>query len=175
MKESTTTANYWYALYTKSRAEKKVAEELNKLGIINYLPIKRELRQWSDRKKWVEVPAISSYIFIKIPKERYNDVFQVNGIVAYVSYKGKAVNIPEYEIEAMRRTIENKIAFDVEARNIKKGEEITVTSGPLKGIKGTVETIQGTKKLYLNISNIGYTLVVNLEEATVMKEEGGSN
>ena len=93
MKEDTTTQQ-WYALYTKSRAEKKVAGELNKLGITNYLPIKRELRQWSDRKKWVEVPAISSYIFICIPKERYNDVFQVNGIVAYVSYKGKAVTIP---------------------------------------------------------------------------------
>lgn len=169
MKEDTTTQQ-WYALYTKSRAEKKVAGELNKLGITNYLPIKRELRQWSDRKKWVEVPAISSYIFICIPKERYNDVFQVNGIVAYVSYKGKAVTIPEHEINAMRQTIENKIAFDVEATNIRKGEEITVTSGPLKGIKGVVQTIQGSKKLYLNISNIGYTLVVDLNEATVEKD-----
>ncbi len=168
LKENTTI--YWYALYTKSRAEKKVADELNKLGIKNYLPLKRELRQWSDRKKWVEVPAISSYIFIKIPLDRYRDVFQVNGIVAYVSYKGKAVTIPDHEIEAMRRTIENKIAFDVEATDIKKGEEITVTSGPLKGIKGIVQTIQGTKKLYLNISNIGYTLVVNLDEATVQKQ-----
>ncbi len=168
MKENTT--NTWYALYTKSRAEKKVAEELNKLGITNYLPIKRELRQWSDRKKWVETPAISSYIFINIPLDRYRDVFQVNGIVAYVSYKGKAVTIPDHEIEAMKRTIENKIAFDVEATNIRKGEEITVTSGPLKGIKGVVETIQGTKKLYLNISNIGYTLVVNLDEATIQKQ-----
>ncbi len=168
MKENTTYK--WYALYTKSRAEKKVAEELNKLGITNYLPLKRELRQWSDRKKWVEVPAISSYIFIEIPLDRYRDAFQVNGIVAYVSYKGKAVTIPDHEIQAMKQTIENKIAFDVEATNIKKGEEITVTSGPLKGIKGTVQTIQGTKKLYLNISNIGYTLVVNLDEATVQKQ-----
>jgi len=168
LKENAT--HKWYALYTKSRAEKKVAEELKKLGITNYLPIKRELRQWSDRKKWVETPAISSYIFINIPEERYRDVFQVNGIVAYVSYKGKAVTIPDHEMDAMRRTIENKIAFDVEATNIRKGEEITVTSGPLKGIKGIVETIQGTKKLYLNISNIGYTLVVNLDEATIQKQ-----
>ena len=168
MKEDTTTYT-WYALYTKSRAEKKVAEGLTKLGIINYLPIKRELKQWSDRKKWVEVPAISSYIFVKITPDQYRTVFQVNGIVAYVAHKGKALTIPEHEMVAMQRTIENKIDFNVEARNIKKGEEITVTSGPLKGIKGIVQTIQGTKKLYLNISNIGYTLVVDLEEATVEK------
>ncbi len=170
MKENTTTMR-WYALYTKSRAEKKVAQEFKKRGIINYLPIKRELRQWSDRKKWVEVPAISSYIFIQITPEQYKQVFEVTGVVAYVSYKGKAVTIPDHEIEAMRQTIENKIAFNVEATNIKKGEEITVTSGPLKGIKGIVKTIQGTKKLYLNISNIGYTLVIDLEEATVEKKQ----
>ena len=168
MKEDTTTYT-WYALYTKSRAEKKVAEGLTKLGITNYLPLKRELKQWSDRKKWVETPAISSYIFVKITPDQYRTVFEVNGIVAYVAHKGKALRIPEHEMVAMQRTIENKIAFDVEARNIKKGEEITVTSGPLKGIKGIVQTIQGTKKLYLNISNIGYTLVVDLEEATVEK------
>ncbi len=167
MKENTTCK--WYALYTKSRAEKKVAEELNRLGITNYLPIKRELRQWSDRKKWVEVPAISSYIFIHIPLDRYRDVFQVNGIVAYVSYKGKAVTIPDHEMQAMKQTIDNKIAFNVEATNIKKGEEVTITSGPLKGIKGIVQSVQGTKKLYLNISNIGYTLVVDLEDASLEK------
>ncbi len=160
----------WYALYTKSRAEKKVAEQLEKIGVTHYLPIKKELRQWSDRKKWVETPIISSYIFIKIPKKRYNDVFQVNGVVAYVSYKGKAVTIPEDEIIAMRQTIENKVAFDVEATTIKKGEEITVTSGPLAGVKGIVQNIQGSKKLYLNISNIGYTLVIDMDDAEVKKE-----
>ena len=168
MKEDTTT-NAWYALYTKSRSEKKVSETLSKIGVTNYLPLKRELRQWSDRKKWVEVPVISSYIFIKIPAELYLTVLNVNGVVAFVSYKGIAVTIPECEINAMRQTIENKMAFNVRKGNIKKGEEITVTSGPLKGIKGTVQTIQGTKKLYLNISNIGYTLVIDLEEASIEK------
>ncbi|GAF04950.1 UpxY family transcription antiterminator [Saccharicrinis fermentans] len=170
MKKDTTTTHTWYALYTKSRAEKKVAEGLEKLGVINYLPLKKELKQWSDRKKWVEVPAISSYIFIKITADQYRSVFAVNGVVAYVSHKGNALAIPEHEIIAMQRTIENKINFNVVAGDIKKGEEITVTSGPLCGIKGIVQTVQGTKKLYLNISNIGYTLVVDLQEASVEKQ-----
>ncbi len=145
----------WYALYTKSRAEKKVYEELKMLGIETYLPLKREQRQWSDRKKWVEVPVISSYIFIKIKPQQYRDVFNARGVVAYVSHKGQAVAIPEREIEAMRRTVENKLAFSVESNTLKKGEKVTITSGPLKGIEGEVEEIQGKKKLYLRISHIG--------------------
>lgn len=154
----------WYALYTKSRAEKKVYEELKGLGIDTYLPLKREQRQWSDRKKWVEVPVISSYIFVKIYPQQYREVFNARGVVAYVSHKGQAVAIPDREIEAMRRTVENKLAFSVESDKIKKGEKVTITSGPLKGIEGEVEEIQGTKKLYLRISHIGFMLVLNLDE-----------
>jgi transcription antitermination factor NusG len=161
----------WYALYTRSRAEKKVYEQLKSLGINTYLPLRRELRQWSDRKKWVEVPVISSYIFVNITPSQYRDVFNAHGVVAYVSHKGKAVPIPDHEIEAMRRTVENKLAFSVESDTLRKGEKVTITSGPLKGIEGEVEEIKGRKKLYLRISHIGYMLVLNLEDV-VRKEEG---
>ena len=159
----------WYALYTKSRAEKKVLEELTKAEIEAYLPLKKTLRQWSDRKKWVETPIISSYIFIKITPADYQRIFDVRGVVAYVSYKGKACVIPDSDIMAMKRTIENQMDFSVETDKLEKGQLITVTSGPLEGIKGEVIDVQGTKKIILRICHIGYTLVVNLEDATFKK------
>ncbi|WP_026473045.1 UpxY family transcription antiterminator [Alkaliflexus imshenetskii] len=164
------TDNQWYALYTKSRAEKKVLEQLTSIGIKAYLPLKRELKQWSDRKKWIETPVINSYIFICIPQSEYRKVFDVRGVVAYVSHKGKAVVIPDDEIEAMRRTVENKLTFSVETSTIHKGQIVTVTSGPLAGISGEVTEIRGEKKLHLRISHIGYTLVVNLDSDIVLKQ-----
>ena len=163
----TTLDKQWYALYTKSRAEKKVYDQLQKMGIEVYLPLKRELKQWSDRKKWVESPIINSYIFIKILPAEYKTVFDAKGVVSYVSYKGKAVTIPDNEMEAMRRTVENRMNFSVESSSIQKGQMVTVSSGPLKGVTGEVTEVQGHKKLYLRISNIGYTLVVNLENDSV--------
>ncbi len=159
----------WYALYTKSRAEKKVHEQLKSLGIEAYLPLKREQRQWSDRKKWVEVPVISSYIFIHITPDQYRKVFDAHGVVAYVSHKGKAVAIPDREIDAMRRTVENKLSFSVETNTLKKGEKVTITSGPMKNIEGEVVEVQGKKKLYLRISHIGFMLVLNLDEVERLK------
>ena len=157
---------FWYALYTKSRAEKKALEELTNAGIEKYLPLKKVLRQWSDRKRWVEMPIISSYIFIHILPSDYQCVFDFRSIMSFVSYKGRACVIPESDITAMKRTIENKMDFSVETTNVAKGQLITVTSGPLEGIKGEVIDVRGTKKLILSICNIGYTLVVNLEDAT---------
>lgn len=164
--ENTVQDKTWYALYTKSRAEKKVLNQLTLMGIHAYLPLKRELRQWSDRKKWVESPIISSYIFIQIHSSDYNRVFEVPGVVAYVSHKGKAISIPDEQIDAMRRTIENKLNFSVETDSIKKGQVVTVTTGPLKGVTGKVLEVRGERKLYMQISKIGYTLVVNLDDET---------
>ena len=155
---------HWFALYTKARAEKKVYEELRQKGLEVYLPLRRELRQWSDRKKWVEMPIINSYIFVRIQMVDYRCVFDSKGIVSYVSHKGKAVVIPDHEIEAMRRTVNSNLSFNVEASTIKKGQTITIASGPLKGVTGKVIEVQGTRKLYLRISHIGYTLVVNLDD-----------
>jgi len=126
--------------------------------------MRRELRQWSDRKKWVETPIINSYVFVHIQMMDYRRVFESNGVISYVSHKGKAVAIPDREIEAMIRTVESNLSFNVETNVIQKGQTITITSGPLKGITGEVVEIQGNKKFYLNISHIGYTLVVDLNE-----------
>ena len=153
----------WFALYTKSRAEKKVYEELRQKGLEVYLPMRKELRQWSDRRKWVEVPVIHSYIFVHIPMVDYRRVFEAKGIVSYVTREGKAVVIPDREIEAMQRAVNSNLTIDVEASTIRKGQTITITSGPLKGVTGEVVDTNGAKKFYLSISHIGYTLVVTLD------------
>jgi len=164
------TLYHWYALYTKSRAEKKVCEELRKKGIEAYLPLRKELRQWSDRKKWVETPIINSYIFIRIQMSEYRRVFESQGVVSYVSRQGKAVVIPDHEIEAMKRTVQSNLSFNVEASTICKGQTITIASGPLKGITGEVLEIQGTRKFFMRISHIGYTLVVTLDDEATKTE-----
>jgi transcription antitermination factor NusG len=158
------TVYQWFALYTRAKAEKKVCEELRQKGLEVYLPLRKELRQWSDRKKWIEIPVINSYVFVNITQADYLRVFDSQGVIAYVARKGKAVPIPACEIEAMRRMVESNITFNVETSTIRKGQIITVASGPLKGITGEVIDVLGAKKLYLRISHIGYTLVVNLDE-----------
>ena len=160
------TPYHWFALYTKPRAEKKVNAELHEKGIEVYLPMRKELRHWSDRKKWVEVPIINSYIFVHIRMDDYRRVFDSKGVIRYVSHKGRAVVIPDHEIENMKQTVSSNILFNVEASDIRKGQIVTIASGPLKGITGEVMEVQGARKFYMRISHIGYTLVVTLDDET---------
>ena len=83
----------WFALYTKPRNEKKVAENLAALGIEVYCPLVTTIKQWSDRKKKVESPLIPSYVFVKIEEANRKEVFQVSGVVQYVFWLGKPAKI----------------------------------------------------------------------------------
>lgn len=163
---SDTSNHNWYALYTRSRAEKKAFEQLKSVGIESYLPLTKVLRQWSDRKKWVEVPMINSYIFVHLHPDRMRDVYQFLSIVAFVHDHGKPAIIPSNQIDAMRRTIDSKLSFSVEQNTLQKGKLIKITSGPLTGVEGEVIEAKGMKKLILQISHIGFTLNINIENAS---------
>jgi len=56
----------WYAIYVNVKHEKKVVKKLQERNIEAYSPVLKKLQQWSDRKKWVEFPMLSGYVFVKI-------------------------------------------------------------------------------------------------------------
>ena len=84
----------WYAIYTRPRAEKQVCQRLVEQGIEAYLPIRKTMRQWSDRKKMVEVPLFTSYVFVHIDRRFYDDVVRTHGVVKYITFEqGICVNL----------------------------------------------------------------------------------
>src|ERR1700758_1809505 len=96
---------HWHALYVSSRQEKKVQDSLLKKGIEAYTPIVKTLRQWSDRKKMVELPLIKGYVFVKHDSFEKEKVFTVNGIVNYIMFEHKAAVVRENEIQALKDII----------------------------------------------------------------------
>lgn len=160
----------WFAVYTKSRAEKLTYSRLVEQGIHSYLPIIKTLRQWSDRKKWVEKPLLSSYVFVCIDKREYQLVLNTDGVVRYISFEGKAVPIPEYQIENLR-IIENSDA-EIEHSNLElvEGERVEVTVGPLLGLKGELVRVGRKKRFLVRIDQIHQNLLVNIPSSYLTKE-----
>ena len=126
----------WYALYTKSRAEKAVFDRLIEQNIEVYLPLQRKLRRWSDRKKWVEVPYINSYVFVNVSEKEYYNVLNTQGAVRYITFEGKAAPIPDWQIEAMKKIIDSDQMFHFSSQRFRKGEKILIEEGALAGFFG---------------------------------------
>jgi len=156
----------WYAIYTKSRTEKKVACLLQREQIEFYLPLKKTLRQWSDRKKWVEEPLIRSYVFVKISEKEYYRVLNTPGVMKYVTFDGKAAPIAEWQIIALHKVVEGIDDYELSSEVFKKGNKVRITTGPMTGILGEIIEIRGNKKFIIRIEPIGYSILLNLHKET---------
>jgi len=158
----------WYALYTRSRAEKKVLIELQEMGVQAYLPLINTLRQWSDRKKKVEVPLIPGYIFVKTELKQIPILLNVDAAIKIIAFEGKYISIPENQIKTIQTLIEKGYSLSASNQTVVKGDTVKIASGSLKGLKGEVLESSGGKKFILRIE-IGYTLIVNLKNTEVIK------
>ncbi len=150
---------HWYALYSKPRKEQKIAQQLEQLGFTIYLPLKTEIRQWSDRKKKVVSPLFSSYVFIQIEESKRQEVFIIDGVLNYVFWLGKPAVIRDEEMELMRREIE-KPNSEVFVTALQRGEEVMLQEGVFKGQQATVEHIS-TQKAHLFLPSLGIKLIIN--------------
>jgi len=143
----------WYVIYTKPRSEKKVAERLVESGYEAYCPVISVMKQWSDRKKKVQVPMFPSYVFIKISDLERKNVLVDRGVINYVFWQGKPAVVQENEITAVKRIAEKGKSILIENNKLLKGETVTIPNGPFKGLEGVVQK-SDEKKLSVLIKQL---------------------
>jgi transcription antitermination factor NusG len=154
----------WHALYVASRQEKKVFEKLQKKNIEAYLPIVKTMKQWSDRKKMVELPLLNGYVFVKIDATQNDKTLQTPGIVNFVRAEGKIAKVREIEIERLKQLIELGYQMELNAGNYEynEGEKVKITSGVLKNIEGIVVENKEGRYIDVLLESIGQTIRVKL-------------
>lgn len=153
---------YWYAIYTKSRAEKKTLTQLQQRGIEAYLPIQKKLRQWSDRKKWVELPLFNSYIFVKISEKEYYDVLQTPGVVRYITFNGKAAKIRDEQIEFLKKLLGSEQELEISEHQFNVGAKVKVVVGVLHGMTGELVDVKNSKRFLVRFDQLGQSIILNI-------------
>jgi len=159
----------WYAVYTRPRFEKQVAQRLTEQGIEAYLPLIKTMRQWSDRKKMVELPLFSSYVFVHIDRRFYDQVLQTNGVVKYITFEGKAATIPPEQIDNLKIIVNSNEKVESTWERHKKGDMVVVTAGTLKGLKGELITDGDRRKVLVRIDKIDQNLIVEVHPSLIEK------
>ena len=157
----------WYALYTKPRWEKKVADRLEEQGIECYCPVITEVKQWSDRKKKVTSPLFKSYVFVRLSEKERSKVFDTPGVVQYIFWLGKPAVIQDNEIKTIKQWLEDDRVEDMEVGEISPGDRINISNGSFKGKEGIVQNV-GKKRIKLVLVSLG--LVVNIRTSDVMEK-----
>jgi transcriptional antiterminator RfaH len=152
----------WYVVYTQPRNEKKVADRLEQIGVTAYCPLVTQVRQWSDRKKKVQVPLINSYVFVNVEEKEREQVFQVNGIVRYLFWLGKPAVVREEEINMLRDSLKDTMSA-VEVTGIQVGDSLNIPNGPFHGKEGIVKLIK-KNSLQLVLKELGVLITLTKAE-----------
>ena len=153
----------WYVVYTKARNEKKTALILEKSGIDVYCPIVKEVRQWSDRKKTVEVPLFSSYLFVHLaPKER-ELVYAAPGVVRYLFWLNRPAIVKDQEIETLKSWLSGEV-LAAKVQTLKAGDCLSISQGPFKGKDGVIQNINANR-VELVLKELGVKVSITTREA----------
>jgi len=149
----------WYALYTKSRHEKKVEERLVSQGFDVFCPMVKTLKQWSDRKKKVTVPLISSYIFIRVEEKNRTKALLDSSVLNFVFWLGKPAVIKNDEIDRLKGLISKEEMQEFEIRHLNVGDKINIDKGFLKENDAVIKKTN-KNHVYAELKQLGMLVVV---------------
>lgn len=156
----------WYAIWTRSRHEQVVRQQLEQKQIDVFLPTVLKWSRWKDRKKQVSWPLFPGYCFAKFDPGQRVAVLKCTGAVSIVSFNGSPAPIPEEELHGIRQLVESDLQFDP-CPLIHEGDKVEVTHGPLKGVVGRLVRKGTHARLVLAVDLIGQGVSVEVDAADV--------
>jgi len=159
----------WYALYTRPRAEKQVFQRLIEEGIETFLPLQKTYRMWSDRKKLVEKPLLSSYIFVKTKKKHFPRVYKIIGVVKFISFEGQPVSIPQNQIDNLRLLVNSDAEIEVSSEKFEQGDNVEVINGSLVGLTGELIKIGSKNRVVVRIDRLDQNLILKIPMSFLKK------
>jgi transcription antitermination factor NusG len=157
------TSKKWYAVYTRPKWEKKVAELLSRKHIENYCPLNRVQRQWSDRKKIVLEPLFTSYVFVSIPETELWEIRKTDGVINFVYFLAKPAIIRNEEIETIKEFLTNYDNVQLDKTSVNVDDHIRITDGAFIHMEGNVLELRH-KSVLVMLPSLGYNLIAEIKK-----------
>jgi transcription antitermination factor NusG len=158
----------WHVVYTMPNTERNVAMRISDMGIESYLPLHKVIRQWSDRRKKMEVPLFPNYVFVKVEEMRRGHLYSVKDLVKFVSIEKKPVTIREKEILTIKQVLQNDLDVATE-EYFQEGMSVKITRGQFAGVEGIVVKACGNTRLVVQLDSLmkafSFNISIKAEDA----------
>ena len=154
----------WYAIHTRPRHEKWIAEQLEEKRVITFLPLLQQIHQWSDRRSKVTVPMFSCYAFVRIAQtaEERLKVLRIPGVLGFVGSERQGTPIPDQQIESLQTAIGKKVPCAVHPF-ISFGQRVRIRGGSLDGVEGILMRQSGEQSVVVSIELLRQSVSIRIE------------
>jgi transcription antitermination factor NusG len=143
----------WHVVYTKPKSERKVATSISNMGLESYLPLQKVIRQWSDRKKSIEMPLFPNYVFVKVDSETRVRLYSINELIRFVSIERRPVIVRENEIQTLKKVLNegNEVSNEEYFQN---GMKVRIKHGQFEGLEGVIIKKSSSTRILLRIDGL---------------------
>ena len=131
------------------------------------MPLHRQLKQWSDSKKWIEEPLIKSYLFVYINEHEQTEVLMTKGVSRFIYFSGRITPMPQKQIDELKLLMASPFELEITEENLQPGEKIIIKAGPLKGLTGEIISYRSQKQLMLRLENLGYSIIIHMAASLI--------
>jgi transcription antitermination factor NusG len=157
----------WFAIWTRSRHEQVVREQLQQKQFDTFLPTITRWSHWKDRRKKIDWPLFPGYCFARFDPSDTLPVLKCAGVVSIISFEGRPAPIPDIELESIRRLVESELQYDP-CPLVHEGDVVEVVRGPLKGVIGRLTRKDSSRaRLVLSVDLIGQAVSVEVDASDV--------
>jgi transcription termination/antitermination protein NusG len=154
---------HWYAVYTKPRHEKVVKRVLDDKQVESFLPLRREISRWADRRIELLLPLFPGYLFVKysIAKESHK-VLATDGLIRVVGNGDMPLPVSETEINSLKILLSHNLDFET-CQFLETGQKVKVVGGPLAGVTGIVVKKNKKQRVVISVELIQRSLTVDVD------------
>lgn len=158
---------HWYAVYTCSRHEKRVAEHLAGRAVEVFLPQYETVSRWKDRRVCLSLPLFPGYLFVHIPLRQRVRVLEVPGVVCLVGANGQPAALPDCELEKLRDGLSSSLRAEPHPF-LAAGRRVRIVRGPLEGLTGILLRRKGQYRVVLSLELIQRSICVDVDITDVI-------
>ncbi len=154
----------WFVIYTKPNHERRIAEQLEKMDTIPFLPTVKKLRVWSDRRKYIDMPLFPSYVFVNLTNvETYFDSLGLKGVFYYVRDGENIARVSESVINNLRMIVGNFTSeIEVSSEYLQPGSILFIKEGPFTGFSCEVIQYKGKQKILVRIELLQRNILLDI-------------
>lgn len=152
----------WLVLRTRSRHEYAVESSLQQKQITAYLPRRKVIRRWKDKRRVVEMPLFPGYVFVQPRVEQYENIHYIRGSCGLVLAGNKPATMQEADLEGVRILVDSGAALSVNPE-LMPGQRVKVIAGPFMGAYGELVRMKSQERLVINAHLLSSSVSVEVD------------
>lgn len=176
----------WYVAVVKNRSERKAAQQLDSIGVENYVPVQPSVTiRKSGKEVRNERVVIPAKVFVKCHEaQRRKEVARLPYILRFMTNRAGSsasvghpvATVTDAEIQTLKFMLgQSDVPVSITEPTYEKGNLVVVTRGSLIGLKGEVIDMSADKsELIVRLDTLGCArLTIDTASLALQKDDMG--